>query len=149
MLDCHVLPNLFRWFLWNLYSIFTVTGCVWWLNLNLMWKLWCLLFDRHLLLNIFRWFLWNLTVTGCTIPGQLGLVKVVLGQIILTACSAWLSQSCAWSNLQYERTYAATYFCNSNNITRNIPGQLGLVKVVLGQIILFNSCKIVGRVMFS
>ena len=34
--------------------------------------------------------------------------------------------------MQYERTYAATYFRNSNNITRNIPGQLGLVKVVLG-----------------
>ena len=57
--------------------------------------------------------------------------------------SAWLSQSCPWSNLQYQRTYAATYFRNSNNNIQQ-HGQLGnstrstifavcLVKVVLGQ----------------
>ena len=76
-------------------------------------------------------------------PGQLG---------------SMLSQSCAWSNLQYERIYAATNFRNSNNMQH--PGQLSsmlsqscawsnlqyerntrstifavcLVKVVLGQI---------------
>lgn len=35
----------------------------------------------------------------------------VLGQTCNTnglVPSAWLSQCCAWSNLQYERTYAAT-----------------------------------------